>query len=84
MAFRILACKEGIRVTLLTRNDLDRTARFPGVAKAISALKDETLLLDGEIVAFLCGGAVSRLPTASEGRCSSVLCSVRLHLSKRP
>jgi bifunctional non-homologous end joining protein LigD len=49
---RIIAYKEGKRVTMLTRNDLDRTVHFPGIAAAISQLRNETLLLDGEVVAF--------------------------------
>jgi bifunctional non-homologous end joining protein LigD len=63
---RILAYKEGIRVTLLTRNDLDRTGRFPGVAKAIGALRDDTLVFDGEIVAFD-AEAVSRFQLLQRG-----------------
>jgi len=31
---RILAYKEGTRVTLLTRNDLDRTASFKGIGSS--------------------------------------------------
>ena len=50
--FRILAYKEGARVRLVSRNDKDRTASFPGIAEAIVGLKDQTLLLDGEAVAF--------------------------------
>jgi bifunctional non-homologous end joining protein LigD len=50
--YRILAYKEGAKVTLLSRNDKDRTATFSGVAKAVGALRDRTLLLDGEVVAF--------------------------------
>ena len=49
---RIVAYKEGPRVTLLTRNDLDRTANFKGIACAIGRLHDQTVLLDGEVVAF--------------------------------
>lgn len=49
---RILAYKEGSRVTLLSRNANDRTARFHMVAEAVSALPHQTLLLDGEVVAF--------------------------------
>jgi bifunctional non-homologous end joining protein LigD len=63
---RILAYKEGIRVTMLTRNDLNRTANFPAVASAISALRDETLLLDGEVVAFDAKG-VSRFQLLQQG-----------------
>jgi bifunctional non-homologous end joining protein LigD len=48
--FRILAYKEGARVTLLTRNLKDRTAEFRRIADAVAALPAATLLLDGEIV----------------------------------
>jgi bifunctional non-homologous end joining protein LigD len=50
--YRILAYKEGARVTLLSRNAKDRTAHFNTVAEAVGALQHETLLLDGEVVAF--------------------------------
>jgi bifunctional non-homologous end joining protein LigD len=50
--FRILAYKEGRNVTLLSRNAKDRTAHFQAIAQAVAALKPETLLLDGEVVAF--------------------------------
>ena len=50
--FRILAYKEGRKVTLLSRNAKDRTAHFQSIANAVGALKPETLLLDGEVVAF--------------------------------
>ena len=50
--YRILAYKEGARVTLLSRNAKDRTAHFNTVADAVRALRHQTLLLDGEVVAF--------------------------------
>ena len=50
--YRILAYKEGSKVTLLSRNQLDRTATFAAVAAALKDLPDTTLLLDGEVVAF--------------------------------
>jgi bifunctional non-homologous end joining protein LigD len=50
--YRILAYKEGARVTLLSRNAKDRTAHFSTVADAVRALQYQTLLLDGEVVAF--------------------------------
>ncbi len=50
--YRILAYKEGDRVTLLSRNAKDRTESFSGVAAAVSKLPARTLLLDGEVVAF--------------------------------
>jgi bifunctional non-homologous end joining protein LigD len=49
---RMLAYKEGSRVSLISRNAIDRTERYPEIAKAIQRLKPETLLLDGEIVVF--------------------------------
>jgi bifunctional non-homologous end joining protein LigD len=49
---RILAYKEGSGVWLISRNAVDRTARYPEIAAAIGRLKPQTLLLDGEVVAF--------------------------------
>jgi bifunctional non-homologous end joining protein LigD len=49
---RILAYKEGPKVTLLSRNDLDRTATFADIAAAVGQLRDQTLILDGEVVAL--------------------------------
>lgn len=48
--FRILAYKEGDRVSLMSRNDIDRVARFPQIAAAVKELKPHTLLLDGEAI----------------------------------
>jgi bifunctional non-homologous end joining protein LigD len=50
--YRILAYKEGGRVTLLSRNAKDRSESFSEIARAIETLSDRTLLLDGEAVAF--------------------------------
>lgn len=50
--YRILAYKEGARVTLVSRNAKDRTGRFSSVAKAVAKLPATTLLLDGEVVAL--------------------------------
>lgn len=50
--YRILAYKEGDRVTLYSRNAKDRTGTFSEVARAIAGLRDRALLLDGEAVAF--------------------------------
>jgi bifunctional non-homologous end joining protein LigD len=49
---RMLAYKEGAKVTLVSRNDVQRNARYPEIAKAVAGLKARTLLLDGEIVVF--------------------------------
>ncbi len=50
--YRILAYKEGDKVTLQSRNGKDRTGTFPDVAAAVATLPDRALLLDGEVVAF--------------------------------
>jgi bifunctional non-homologous end joining protein LigD len=49
---RILVYKEGSQITLLSRNDKDRTESFPAIAKTIRQLRPRTLLLDGEVVAI--------------------------------
>jgi bifunctional non-homologous end joining protein LigD len=50
--FRILAYKEGSRMTLLSRDQKDRTATFASIAEAVGRLSPTTLLLDGEVVAI--------------------------------
>jgi bifunctional non-homologous end joining protein LigD len=49
---RIFAYKEGNKLSLRTRNDIDRVSDFPNLAAAIRHLKSSTLLLDGEVVVF--------------------------------
>jgi bifunctional non-homologous end joining protein LigD len=57
---RLVAYKEeGRAVRLVTRNDIDRSADFPGVVAAIAKLPASTLVLDGEVVVFD-DGQVSR------------------------
>jgi bifunctional non-homologous end joining protein LigD len=63
---RILAYKEGERVTLLSRNGKDRTERFFRIAAAVAALHPQTLLLDGEVVVFDSKG-VSRFQLLQQG-----------------
>jgi bifunctional non-homologous end joining protein LigD len=48
--YRILAYKEGDQITLMSRNDIDRTEHFSQIAAAVKALKARTLLLDGEAI----------------------------------
>ncbi len=50
--YRILAYREGPKVTLLSRNANDKTLAFSDVARSIENLPDRTLLLDGEVVTF--------------------------------
>jgi hypothetical protein len=49
---RVLAYKEGKHVSLLSRNDIDRTGNFPEMVAAIAKLRPTSLLLDGEVVVF--------------------------------
>jgi bifunctional non-homologous end joining protein LigD len=49
---RLIAYKDGRAVRLVTRNDIDRAADFPGVVSAIARLPAPTLVLDGEVVIF--------------------------------
>ncbi len=44
---------------LITRNNLDWTARFPRIAKAVAALDVESALLDGEVVVLREDGTTS-------------------------
>ncbi len=69
--YRILAYKEGDRVLLSSRNAKDRTESFSDVAAAIATLPDETLLLDGEVVAFD-RNLVSRFQLLQQGEAAQV------------
>lgn len=48
--YRIIAGKQKGQVTLLSRNRNDLTATFPEVARAVSRLPVDSLVLDGEVV----------------------------------
>jgi bifunctional non-homologous end joining protein LigD len=69
--YRILAYKEGNRVTLYSRNAKDRTRTFSLIARALEALPDRSLLLDGEAVAFD-RKLVSRFQLLQQGEVPSV------------
>jgi bifunctional non-homologous end joining protein LigD len=47
---RILAYKEGSRVTLLTRNNIERSDSFQRIARVVRGMPSKTLLLDGEVI----------------------------------
>jgi len=49
---RILAYKEGKKVTLISRNGIDRTIRYGSIAAELATLDVGTLLVDGEVVVF--------------------------------
>lgn len=63
---RLIAYKEGDQVTLLTRNDIDRTGGFPEITEAIRKLPASTLVLDGEAVVFDRHG-ISRFQSVQQG-----------------
>ncbi|MEZ4297617.1 MAG: DNA ligase D [Polyangiaceae bacterium] len=56
---RMIAQKDGERVTLTNRKLRDYTAVFPEVARALAALPARRVVLDGEVVAFDAGGRPS-------------------------
>jgi bifunctional non-homologous end joining protein LigD len=64
--YRILAYKEGAKLTLLSRNGNDRSATFASVAASLAKLPDRLILLDGEVVAFDAKG-VSRFQLLQRG-----------------
>src|SRR6478752_7321997 len=45
---RVLARKQGGRVTLWSRNRLELTASYPAVVEAVARLPQKNLMLDGE------------------------------------
>ena len=54
--YRILACKDGSRVTLWTRQGTNFTDRLPKVAEAVCSLAADSALIDGEAVTFRSDG----------------------------
>src|SRR6266545_4122650 len=69
--YRILAYKEGRKVTLLSRNAKTRNDSFSEVARAVGKLPSKTLLLDGEVVAFD-RKLVSRFQLLQQGQVAQV------------
>lgn len=57
--YRLLCHLNRRQVRLWTRNQKDWTAKFPGVAKALKALKVQSAILDGEVVALDASGRAS-------------------------
>jgi bifunctional non-homologous end joining protein LigD len=57
--YRALAAKEGSSVRLISRNQKNLTADYPAVVNAVQSIKEQTVLLDGEIVALDANGRPS-------------------------
>ena len=49
--YRCQAIKTGGKIQLRSRNDNDFNSRYPGIAKALASMPDETVI-DGEVVAL--------------------------------
>ena len=82
--YRTLALKSGNRVSLWSRNLKDATAQYGSVARTVSKLQPETILLDGEIVALDAPGS-SILPVAPPSvRAHPCLLRVRCAARGRP
>ena len=64
---RIVAYKEGSRVSLMSRNAIDRTPRYPEIATAVRRLLPKTLCIDGEVVVFDAKN-VSRFQLLQQGK----------------
>ena len=64
---RMWAYKEGNKVSLISRNGIDRTSRYPSIANEVKTLKHNTLALDGEIIA-IDAGSVSRFQLLQKGK----------------
>jgi len=63
----MVAYKEGEKVSLISRNAIERSARYPEIAAEIKKLKPKTLVLDGEVVVFD-AKRVSRFALLQQGK----------------
>jgi len=50
--WRKLAYKDGQDIRLVSRNGVEHTKRFPGIARAVAKLSARTLVLDGEVAIY--------------------------------
>ena len=57
--YRALLIKDGDRVRIISRNEKDLTANYPGIAAAGTRLHAASVVLDGEVVALDAGGRPS-------------------------
>ena len=49
---RMVTYKEGSKISMISRNDIDRANRYPEIVADLKTLKADTLVLDGEVVVF--------------------------------
>ena len=91
--YRILAFLKAGKVRLVTRNGKDWTKKFPAIADALSKLKGDSAILDGEVVVldehgrsdFQALQAMLKSQRASIRRCSRSTCpSQRADLTQTP
>ena len=59
--FRAVAIKSGGRGQLRSRNNRDFKRKYPSLVQALSTMPDETVFIDGEVVALDSGGRPSFL-----------------------
>ena len=64
---RMLAYKESERVSLISRNGINRSDRYPEIARTVQGLKADTLVLDGEVIVFDAKN-VSRFQLLQQGK----------------
>jgi bifunctional non-homologous end joining protein LigD len=50
--YRAIAIRDGVNLSLLSRNRNDLSARFPALVEALHKLKTQQFVLDGEVVAL--------------------------------
>jgi bifunctional non-homologous end joining protein LigD len=50
--YRMIAVKDGRKVTLFSRNGKDMTKTYPSVAAAVASIATTTVMLDGEVIAL--------------------------------
>jgi ATP-dependent DNA ligase len=87
--YRTLALKDCERVKLLSRNLKDATKLYPAVAREVAKIRDDAVLLDGEVVAVdEQGRPSSKLSTTKQLTRSSTtpsICSISMGgISRRP
>jgi bifunctional non-homologous end joining protein LigD len=71
--YRLLACKSAGEALLLSRNGHDYTRVFPEIARAVEALRLDSVIIDGEVVVQDAQGLPSFSKLQQRGRLTSEL-----------